>query len=203
MTSSGFVGNCGKCKAREKKQQIKRFESSDGGERETEERRGEEGGGEKKRRREVIGKKGARIGKRGVKGRYRRIGRIIEWYVTVLCRFARNVGAVSELMAAGQMFRGFSAELSCPRAQHNAGDSLCARFRRIHVAVLCIPYSYVTHAYLANIATRYAYILAESASSNVYITCTVTAAHLVANTLHNAPEYARFCLKLSKCLKLA
>ncbi|EGI60496.1 hypothetical protein G5I_11322 [Acromyrmex echinatior] len=53
------------------------------------------------------------------------IGRIIEWYVTVLCRFARNVGAVSELMAAGQMFRGFSAELSCPRAQHNAPIVSC------------------------------------------------------------------------------
>ncbi|KYN32898.1 hypothetical protein ALC56_12714 [Trachymyrmex septentrionalis] len=70
--------------------------------------------------REMGGERGmcARVldGRAGVGG----IGRIIEWYVTVLCRFARNVGAVSELMAAGQMFRGFSAELSCPRAQHNA-----------------------------------------------------------------------------------
>lgn len=57
---------------------------------------------------------------RGPRVAHGRIGRIIEWYVTVLCRFARNVGAVSELMAAGQMFRGFSAELSYPRAQHNA-----------------------------------------------------------------------------------
>lgn len=83
------------------------------------------GGGERKR---GDWKKGARMMKRGVKGRHRHIGQIIEWYVTVLCRFARNVEAVSELMAAGQMFRGFSAELSCPRAQHNASNSVCACF---------------------------------------------------------------------------
>jgi len=146
---------------------------------------------ERKREREWRGgrvvierKKDAKIakgegGRRGrAKGRHRRIGRIIEWYVTVLCRFARNVGAVSELMAAGQMFRGFSAELSCPRAQHNAGDSVCACFR--HVYGCNILMSYVTHAYLANIATRCAVHTppAESASDNVYITCTVAVAQL-------------------------
>ncbi|KYM75566.1 hypothetical protein ALC53_13994 [Atta colombica] len=75
------------------------------------------------------GEKGNREmgGERGMDGRASAggIGRIIEWYVTVLCRFARNVEAVSELMAAGQMFRGFSAELSCPRAQHNAPTVRC------------------------------------------------------------------------------
>lgn len=40
--------------------------------------------------------------------------------VNVLCRFEREERApVSELMSAGQMSRGFSTELSYPRAQQN------------------------------------------------------------------------------------
>lgn len=111
-----------------------------------------------------------------------RIGRIIEWYVTVLCRFARNVRAVSELMAAGQMFRGFSAELSCPRAQtHNASDSPACAFivARSHTRA---------HTHMsANVATPVRALHApparrgRSASANVYITCTVVAAHPVTN----------------------
>lgn len=51
-------------------------------------------------------------------GSYR--ARIIEWYVNVLCRFEREERLpVSELMSAGQMSRGFSTELSYPRAQQN------------------------------------------------------------------------------------
>lgn len=51
-------------------------------------------------------------------GSYR--ARIIEWYVNVLCRFEREERVpVSELMSAGQMSRGFSTELSYPRAQQN------------------------------------------------------------------------------------
>lgn len=93
------------------------------------------GGVEGGRKGERGSEKGDRGGcEAGMKGRHGRIGRIIEWYVTVLCRFARNVGAVSELMAAGQMFRGFSAELSCPRAQHNA-RAAPYESRRVHTHV--------------------------------------------------------------------
>lgn len=86
---------------------------------------------------------------RWMKGRHGRIGRIIEWYVTVLCRFARNVGAVSELMAAGQMFRGFSAELSCPWVQHNARIRRVSRdmYTRTRASRVC-----------TNVATGYAYM---------------------------------------------
>lgn len=112
---------------------------------------------------------------RRVKGRHGRIGRIIEWYVTVLCRFARNVGAVSELMAAGQMFRGFSAELSCPRAQHNARDPPCES-RHVHTYA-CIPRVYERRDRIRVHAPP-----AKSASGNVYITCTVTVAHSATNT---------------------
>lgn len=127
--------------------------------------------------------RGPRVSARG------RIGRIIEWYVTVLCRFARNVRAVSKLMAAGQMFRGFSAKLSCPRAQHNARlpyTRVC-----VHICMCALRGAISTHIPVHPLMqvcricehrehrdmVRVHAPTAESALGNVYITCAVAALH--------------------------
>lgn len=120
------------------------------------------------------------------------IGRIIEWYVTVLCRFARNVGAVSELMAAGQMFRGFSAELSCPRAQHNAPTvATCTSPMSVHVhARRCDRM--VPLVYECRDRVRVYMRHRNRFSGNIYITCTVV------GTFGYKYRYnARFYLELS------
>lgn len=73
-------------------------------------------------------------------GSYR--ARIIEWYVNVLCRFEREERLpVSELMSAGQMSRGFSTELSYPRAQQNVQSHhpmcVCARVYKLTSDRVC------------------------------------------------------------------
>lgn len=86
------------------------------------------------------------------------------------------------------MFRGFSAELSCPRAQHNVrrpytrvGVCVAVLYANYMHSSHALPRARVSHTRMSRTSRHGTRTCAnggaESASGNVYITCAVAARH--------------------------